>query len=120
MSSHAVFHERLPNQARGKFYVDAQCLDCDLCREIAPGIFVRDAEHGVAIVTRQPVTPNEFKLCAEAVDGCPCEAIGDDGEQHDWDSIPPYQWSENKESQPEPRQCRCHDKQDNSNESRNA
>ena len=23
----------------GKFYVDEECIDCDICREIAPTIF---------------------------------------------------------------------------------
>ena len=26
----------------GEFYVDEECIDCDLCREIAPAIFHRN------------------------------------------------------------------------------
>ena len=28
----------------GKFYVDDQCIDCDLCRETAPANFTRSDE----------------------------------------------------------------------------
>ncbi len=27
---------KYPENAAGKFYVDEQCIDCDLCRETAP------------------------------------------------------------------------------------
>ena len=40
----------------GSYFVDDQCIDCDLCRETAPANF------------------------KEAKEGCPVEAIGDDGE----------------------------------------
>ena len=114
MSFKARFHERIPGQVRGKFYVDNQCADCDLCREIVPAIFGRIAEHGVDYVTRQPSTTEELVECAEAVEGCPCSAIGDDGDQHDWDEIPPHSWGDSSESAPEPRQCGCRDWQNHS------
>lgn len=64
----------------GKFYVDSQCIDCDLCRETAPDFFVRQEDGGYSYVTKQPSTPEEIALCEEAKEGCPVEAIGDDGE----------------------------------------
>lgn len=100
------FHERLPNNVRGAFYVDCTCLDCDLCRDIAPANFSRDAEHGVSYVSRQPDTPEELARCREAVDGCPCESIGFDGDQHDWGTVPPYRWSHSSDNDA-PRQCGC-------------
>jgi 4Fe-4S single cluster domain of Ferredoxin I len=30
---------KYPENAPGKFYVDEQCIDCDLCRETAPANF---------------------------------------------------------------------------------
>ena len=30
----------------GKFYVDNQCIDCDLCRETAPANFTRSDDGG--------------------------------------------------------------------------
>jgi ferredoxin len=70
---------RLPLNAAGRFYVDDTCTDCDLCREIAPMIFVRDAESASSYVLRQPATEEEIKLAEEAVMMCPSETIGDDG-----------------------------------------
>jgi len=44
--------DKNPENVKGLFYVDSQCIDCDLCRE----------------------------QCIEAMEGCPVEAIGEDGE----------------------------------------
>ena len=41
-------NDKHPENVTGKFYVDTQCIDCD--------------------------------LCMEAKNGCPVDAIGDDGE----------------------------------------
>ena len=64
----------------GKFYVDQQCIDCDLCRETAPAFFTRYDEGGYSFVFKQPATDEEIALCMEALEGCPVEAIGNDGE----------------------------------------
>jgi ferredoxin len=64
----------------GKYYVDSQCIDCDLCREIAPDNFQRDDEGGNSIVYKQPETEYEESKCKEALNNCPVEAIGNDGE----------------------------------------
>lgn len=64
----------------GKYYVDDQCIDCDLCRETAPANFTRDDDGGHSFVHKQPESEEEFRLCEEAMAGCPVEAIGDDGE----------------------------------------
>jgi ferredoxin len=34
----------------GKFYVDDQCIDCDLCRETAPANFRRSDDGGYSYV----------------------------------------------------------------------
>ena len=64
----------------GKFYVDQQCIDCDLCRETASEFFARNDDGGYSYVVKQPSTDEEIALCNEAKDGCPVEAIGDDGD----------------------------------------
>jgi len=64
----------------GKFYVDDQCIDCDLCRETAPANFTRHDDGGYSFVRKQPASPEEEALCKEAMEGCPVEAIGSDGE----------------------------------------
>ncbi len=72
--------DRLSENAEGKFYVDSQCIDCDVCRVTAPGNFRRDEEKGYSYVFRQPANAEERAQCEEAMDSCPVEAIGDNGE----------------------------------------
>lgn len=64
----------------GNFYVDQQCIDCDLCRETAPAFFTRHDENGYSFVHAQPQTENDIELCMEALEGCPVDAIGKNGE----------------------------------------
>ena len=63
----------------GTFYVDTQCIDCDVCRDMAPDHFTRNDDAEYSYVYRQPETPDEVELCHEALQSCPVEAIGDDG-----------------------------------------
>jgi ferredoxin len=70
---------KYPENAAGKFYVDEQCIDCDLCRETAPANFKRNDDGGHSYVYKQPESPEEEALCKEAMEGCPVEAIGNDG-----------------------------------------
>ena len=63
----------------GAFYVDTQCIDCDLCRQTAPANFDRNQSGGYSFVKKQASTPEEEALCKEAKEGCPVEAIGSDG-----------------------------------------
>ncbi len=63
----------------GKFYVDDQCIDCDVCRETAPKNFKRQEDNGYSFVYKQPENPDEEAQCKEAMESCPVEAIGDDG-----------------------------------------
>lgn len=71
--------DKLPENAPGKFYVDRNCIDCDVCRDTAPKNFTRYDENGYSYVYKQPQTPEETELCVEAMDACPVEAIGNDG-----------------------------------------
>ncbi len=70
---------KLAENVAGKFFVDDQCIDCDACRETAPNFFKRNDERGYSFVYRQPTTPEDEAVCYEALEGCPVEAIGDDG-----------------------------------------
>src|SRR5260370_39346232 len=71
---------RYPENVVGKYYVDNQCIDCDLCRETAPNNFTRSDDGGYSYVFKQPETPEEEAQCREAMEGCPVEAIGDNGD----------------------------------------
>ena len=75
----AILTDKWSSNVPGKYYVDQQCIDCDLCREVAPLNFKRDDEGGYSIVYKQPTTPKEVEECEEALQGCPVEAIGNDG-----------------------------------------
>lgn len=71
---------KVPENVPGKFYLDNSCVDCDLCRNIAPEIFTRYDEGGYTYVQRQPITEAEIELAEEARTTCPTESIGDDGD----------------------------------------
>jgi len=75
----AEIQDKFSENARGKFYVDSQCIDCDVCRDTSPKNFTRNDENGYSFVYKQPETAEEFELCEEALMACPVEAIGDDG-----------------------------------------
>ena len=70
---------KYPENVAGPFYVDDQCIDCDLCRETAPANFTRNDDGGHSYVHKQPESPEEEALCKEAMEGCPVEAIGSNG-----------------------------------------
>ena len=42
--------------------------------------FTRNDDGGHSYVYKQPENPEEEALCKEAMEGCPVEAIGNDGE----------------------------------------
>lgn len=75
----ADLEDKNPESIAGKYYVDSQCIDCDLCRETAPDNFQRSDDEGYSYVYKQPENEEEEALCVEALEGCPVEAIGDDG-----------------------------------------
>ncbi|HLX64159.1 MAG TPA: ferredoxin [Planctomycetota bacterium] len=71
--------DKYKDNVSGPFYTDTQCIDCDLCRQTAPDFFDRNAKGGYSYVCKQPQTEDEIKLCKQALDECPVEAIGSDG-----------------------------------------
>lgn len=75
----ADVEDKVPGSATGAFYVDSNCIDCDLCRQTAPDNFDRNDDEGFSFVTKQPENDEEAQLCRDALDDCPVEAIGDDG-----------------------------------------
>ena len=70
-----------PDNVKGEFYCDDQCIDCDLCRETAPANFRRNEDAGYSYVFKQPENDEERELWMESMEGCPVEAIGDDGSE---------------------------------------
>jgi ferredoxin len=51
-----------------------------VCRDTAPGNFTRNDDGGYSYVYKQPESDEEAEQCQEAMDACPVEAIGNDGE----------------------------------------
>lgn len=87
------FAHRYPLNVPGRFYVDDQCTDCDLCRECAPNHIRRDDRYGQSYVYKQPETEDEVAAVMEGVDGCPTGAVRNDGDQHDWSREPMIDWN---------------------------
>jgi ferredoxin len=73
--------DRYEDNVTGKYYVDSQCIDCDLCRETAPENFTRNDDGGYSFVYKQPEGDEQAAQCQEAMDGCPVEAIGNNGDE---------------------------------------
>lgn len=71
-----LIHHKWPENVVGRFYVDEQCIDCELCRDNAPEVFARNAAEAYSYVRRQPSTPEEVARCKTAMDVCPVGAIG--------------------------------------------
>ena len=77
----AQLENKYDNNVAGKYFVDDQCIDCDLCRNTAPANFTRSEETGYSYVYKQPENEEEEENCKDALEGCPVEAIGDFGEE---------------------------------------
>ena len=70
----ADIKQRLPQNVSGDFFVDATCIDCDACRQIAPEIF---RDHGdQSSVYHQPETEEETQRALMALVACPTGSIG--------------------------------------------
>jgi len=71
--------DKYRQNAPGKFYVDTSCIDCDLCRTLAPNNFGRNDSGGHSIVKKQPKNGTEERQCRDALRSCPVDAIGNNG-----------------------------------------
>ena len=72
----AELSKKLAKTVPGVFYVDETCIDCEVCREIAPANFTRDDQTRKSYVFHQPNNPADTAACQAAVEECPVEAIG--------------------------------------------
>ena len=64
----------------GKFYVDKECIFCDVCVQAAPRNFAASQDGDHDYVYKQPENQEELEECYDALEQCPVEAIGDDGD----------------------------------------
>jgi len=72
---------KVPENVHGKFYVDDQCIACDACVMEAPLFFVMNDIEGYAFLKLQPKTKDQLKNCMDALQACPVDAIGSDGDE---------------------------------------
>ena len=76
----ANIQQRLPENVPGDFFVDATCIDCDTCSQLAPAIF---RDHGEQCsVYHQPETEADTRLAMMSLVACPTGSIGTT-EKHD-------------------------------------
>lgn len=67
---------RWPDNAAGRFYVDEQCIDCDICRDNVPSVFGRNAVGAHSYVRCQPASAETVRRCMAVMDLCPVGAVG--------------------------------------------
>lgn len=73
-------NKKFPENLPGKFFVDRECIACDACVLAAPDNFKMDEVDGHAFVGKQPANEAEEAQCKEAMESCPVEAIGNNGD----------------------------------------
>jgi glyoxylase-like metal-dependent hydrolase (beta-lactamase superfamily II)/ferredoxin len=66
--------KRVPENVPGDFFVDATCINCDACRQIAPAVFAEAVE--TSFVKTQPTAAAERRRALQALLACPTESIG--------------------------------------------
>src|ERR1700687_2309998 len=70
----ANVQRRLAQNVPGDFFVDASCIDCDACRQLAPEVFADSGD--ASVVFRQPTTLAETRRALMALVACPTGSIG--------------------------------------------
>ena len=74
-------NDKFEDNVPGKFYVDTECIICSVCVMAAPNNFVESEDGGHDYVYKQPENDDELAECYDAMDQCPVDAIGDDGDE---------------------------------------
>jgi glyoxylase-like metal-dependent hydrolase (beta-lactamase superfamily II)/ferredoxin len=68
--------DAIAENAAGELFVDSSCIDCDLCRQIAPAVFARTHRRGQSYVARQPAGDLDRYRALMALVTCPTSSIG--------------------------------------------
>jgi glyoxylase-like metal-dependent hydrolase (beta-lactamase superfamily II)/ferredoxin len=66
--------KRLDSNVAGNFYVDATCINCDTCRQLAPASFEEVGDFSA--VTSQPTDEGSMHQAYQALLACPVGSIG--------------------------------------------
>ena len=67
-------NKRLDSNVSGNFYVDATCINCDTCRQLAPLSFEEVGDYSA--VSRQPMDEQQTHQAYQALLACPVGSIG--------------------------------------------
>jgi glyoxylase-like metal-dependent hydrolase (beta-lactamase superfamily II)/ferredoxin len=67
-------NKRLDSNVAGNFYVDATCINCDTCRQLAQTSFEEIGDFSA--VTRQPTDEGQIHQAYQALLACPVGSIG--------------------------------------------
>lgn len=70
----ANIRHKVPDNVEGEFFVDQSCIDCDACRQLAPGVFAEVGE--TSYVHTQPRSETQTRAAIRALLACPVGAIG--------------------------------------------
>jgi glyoxylase-like metal-dependent hydrolase (beta-lactamase superfamily II)/ferredoxin len=84
----ALFSQRLPQNIEGEFFVDNSCIDCDLCRQIAPEVFHDIGDQSA--VYHQPEGSDQVFSALKALVTCPTASIGTVHRQSTKDAVHAY------------------------------
>src|SRR5215469_10251484 len=84
----ADVRRRLPNNVSGDFFVDATCINCDTCRQLAPKVF--GEAHGHSFVKAQPGNEAAVRKATRALLACPTGSIGTQGKNVSRDVMPDF------------------------------
>lgn len=68
--------DRIRENVDGDFFVDTSCIDCDLCRQLAPATFARVDRRAQSYVQQQPRDAGEEHRALMALVACPTSSIG--------------------------------------------
>jgi glyoxylase-like metal-dependent hydrolase (beta-lactamase superfamily II)/ferredoxin len=68
--------DRIAENVDGDFFVDSSCIDCDLCRQLAPATFARTERRAQSFVAHQPAGDTEQHRALMALVTCPTSSIG--------------------------------------------
>jgi glyoxylase-like metal-dependent hydrolase (beta-lactamase superfamily II)/ferredoxin len=71
-------NEAVAENVPGDFFVDASCIDCDTCRQLAPRVFGQAPD--TAFVERQPQSEFDRRAALHALLSCPTGSIGTRGD----------------------------------------
>ncbi len=70
----ANLQKRLPANVSGNWFVDVTCINCDTCRQLAPGVFEEIGDSSA--VVRQPDGDEDVHRAYQALLACPVGSIG--------------------------------------------